>query len=49
MLLLFAILLAVAWVAGFGIFHVTSVELHILIVLAIVSLFAHIIRGRKVT
>jgi hypothetical protein len=47
MFLLLAILLALAWVAGFGVFHVASVALHLLIVLAVVSLFVHIIRGRR--
>jgi Family of unknown function (DUF5670) len=48
MLLFLAIILALAWVAGFGIFHVTSVAVHLLIVCAAISLFVHLVRGRKV-
>ena len=48
MLLFLAIILALAWVAGFGIFHVTSVAVHLLVVCAAVSLFVHLVRGRKV-
>ncbi len=48
MLLLLAIILGLAWFAGFGVFHVASAAIHILVVLAIVSLVMHIVRGRRV-
>ena len=47
MLLLLAIILALAWVAGFGVFHVASAAIHVLIFLAVVSVVAHLIRGRS--
>jgi hypothetical protein len=49
MLMILAILLAIAWISGFTIFHVTSVAIHILLLLAVVSLIAHFARGRRVT
>jgi Family of unknown function (DUF5670) len=45
MLLLLAIILALAWVAGFGVFHVASAAVHLLIILAVVSVVLHFIRG----
>jgi hypothetical protein len=47
MLLLLAIILALAWVAGFGVFHVASAAIHVLIVLALISVAVHFIRGRS--
>jgi hypothetical protein len=45
MLLLLALILAVAWIVAFGVFHVASVAIHLLVVLAIASLLVHAIRG----
>ena len=45
MLLILAILLAIAWVLGFAVFHVASAAIHILVVLAIVGVIAHFVRG----
>ncbi len=45
MLLILAIILGIAWVFGFTVFHVASAAIHILIILAIVSLIAHFVRG----
>jgi hypothetical protein len=42
---LFAILV-VFWLGGFFIFHVTSVLIHLLLLLAVISLIAHFTRGR---
>jgi hypothetical protein len=47
MLLILAIILAVAWIFGFTVFHVASAAIHILIILAVVSLIAHLVRGRR--
>jgi hypothetical protein len=47
MLLLLAIILALAWIAGFGVFHVASAAIHVLIVLALISVAAHFIRGKS--
>jgi hypothetical protein len=49
MLLLLAILLAIAWIGGFSIMHVSSALLHILLVLAVVSVILHFVRGRRAT
>lgn len=48
MFLALAILLAVAWLSGFTLFHVASAAIHILIVLAVISLVLHLVRGRSV-
>jgi hypothetical protein len=45
MLLWLAILCAVAWVLGFGVYHVASTAIHILLIVAIVSIILHFIRG----
>jgi hypothetical protein len=52
MLLALAIVLGIAWILGFGVFHVASAAIHILIVLALLSLVVHIARrasGRRAT
>ena len=41
-----AIILAIAWFLGFGVFHVASAALHILLVLAVVALVVHFVQGR---
>jgi hypothetical protein len=46
MFLILAIVLALAWVSGFTIFHVASAAIHLLVLLAIVSLVFHLVRGR---
>jgi hypothetical protein len=45
MLLLLAVILAVAWILGFGVYHVTSAAIHILLILALVSVVLHFVRG----
>ena len=46
MLMALAIILAVAWFLGFGVFHVASAALHILLVLAVVALVVYFVQGR---
>lgn len=46
MLLILALVLGIAWVLGFTVFHVASTAIHILLVLAVVGLIAHFVRGR---
>jgi len=46
MLLILAIILAIAWVLGFTVFHVASAAIHILLILAIIGVIAHLLRGR---
>jgi len=48
MLLLLAIILALAWVAGFGVFHVASAAIHVLVILAVVSIVLHFVRAKRV-
>lgn len=43
-LVLFVVLLA-AWVFGFALFHVAGAAIHILLVIAVVSLIVHFVRG----
>ena len=45
------IILLLAWVLGFGVMHVASLMIHILLLAALVSLVMHFVapRGRSVT
>lgn len=45
MLLLLAIVLAVAWVLGFGLYHVASATIHLLLIFALLSLLIYFVRG----
>jgi hypothetical protein len=45
MLLLLAILFTVAWMIGFGVLHVASATIHILLILALVAIVLHFVRG----
>ena len=49
MFILLAIILGIAWLLGFTVFHVASFGIHLLIVLAIISVVLHLVRGRTVT
>ncbi len=40
------IVLMIAWICGWIVFHVTNGFIHILLVLAMVSLILHFVRGR---
>ncbi|MBA3913340.1 MAG: lmo0937 family membrane protein [Acidobacteriales bacterium] len=42
-----AIILLIAWLGGFTIFHVTSGLIHLLLVLAIISFIIHFVAGRR--
>ncbi len=42
-IVLFAILL-VFWIGGFLVFHVASAMIHLLLILAVISLIAHFVR-----
>lgn len=49
---MFAILglvLLVAWVAGFLVFHVAGGLIHLLLVIAVIMIVLHFIRGRSST
>jgi hypothetical protein len=49
MFVLLAIILGIAWLLGFTVFHVASMGIHILVVLAVISLILHFVRGAKAT
>ena len=39
------IVLLIAWILGFGVFHVASGLIHLLIVFAVIALILHFVRG----
>jgi hypothetical protein len=47
MLLLLAIILGLAWIFGFTVYHVASGAIHLLLLLAIVSVVVHFVRGSR--
>ena len=47
MWLLLAILLAIAWLGGFTVMHVSGAAIHLLLVLAAISLLVHAIRAGR--
>jgi hypothetical protein len=44
-IIIFGVLL-VAWLLGFAMFHVTSGLIHLLLILAVISIIMHFVRGR---
>lgn len=46
MLLLIAIILVVLWLLGFTVFHVAGSLIHLVLVIAVVALVVHFLRGR---
>lgn len=49
MFLILAAILALMWIGGFTVMHVSSVAIHILLILALVSVVMHFVRGRRAT
>ncbi len=47
-LILFIVLL-LAWIFSWAIFHVAGGLLHILLIVAVISLILHFVRGRRTT
>jgi hypothetical protein len=45
---LFVVLL-VAWLLGWGAFHVVGGLIHLLLIVAVISLIVHLLRGRGAT
>jgi len=45
MILILAIVLAVGWLLGFTVLHVASATIHILLVLAVIGVVVHLMRG----
>jgi hypothetical protein len=48
MFLIIALVLVLAWIAGFVVFHAAGFLIHILLILAVISIIFHFIRGRSV-
>jgi Family of unknown function (DUF5670) len=49
MFLILFVVLGVAWVLGWGAFHVAGGLIHLLLIVAVVSLVVHFVRGRGAT
>jgi hypothetical protein len=47
MLIGLAVLLAVAWLLGFTVFHVASGIIHLLLALAVVAVIVHFVQGSR--
>jgi hypothetical protein len=47
MLMAMGIVLLVAWLLGFGVFHVAGGIIHLLLILAVVSIIWHFVTGRR--
>jgi hypothetical protein len=43
-----AIILVVAWVLGFSVFHVAGGLIHILLLLAVIAILWHFVSGRRI-
>jgi hypothetical protein len=41
------IVLLLAWILGFGVFHVASGLIHLLLIVAVISLILHFVRGTR--
>ena len=47
MFLILALVLFVAWIGGFVVFHTAGFFIHILLILAVISIIFHFIRGSR--
>jgi hypothetical protein len=47
MFLLIFFILLVLWLLGFTMFHVASALIHLLLIVAVISLILHFVRGRR--
>lgn len=45
MFIILAIVLAILWIGGFFVLHISSFLIHLLILFAIISLIMHFVRG----
>lgn len=46
MFMILFIVLAVAWLFGWAAFHIAGGLIHLLVILAVISLIVHFVRGR---
>ena len=49
MLMTIGIVLLVLWTLGFFAFHLTTGAIHVLIVLALIAIVMHLVRGNRLT
>jgi hypothetical protein len=49
MFLILALVLILAWVGGFFMFHTAGFLIHLLLVFAVISIIFHFLRGRSST
>jgi hypothetical protein len=47
MFIILAIILALGWIFGFTVYHVASAGIHLLLLLAIISVVLHFVRGNR--
>ncbi|WP_229740978.1 lmo0937 family membrane protein [Silvibacterium dinghuense] len=47
MFLILALVLVLLWIGGFMMFHVAGFLIHLLLILAVVSIIFHFLRGRS--
>ena len=47
MFLILAIVLVVAWICGFVVFHTAGFLIHLLLLFAVISLIMHFVTGRR--
>lgn len=47
MFLILAVVLLLAWIGGFAMFHVAGWMIHLLIIFAVISLIMHLVTGRR--
>jgi hypothetical protein len=43
-----ALILLIAWILGFGVFHVAGGLIHLLLVLAVIAFIYNLVTGRRV-
>jgi len=49
MFLILFVLLLLAWIFGWAVFHVAGAAMHILLIVAVISLILHFVRGNRAT
>jgi hypothetical protein len=47
MFLILAIVLVLAWLGGFTLFHVSGFLIHLLLIFAVISVIMHFVTGRR--
>jgi len=47
MLLILAVIVGVAWLLGFAVFHVAGGAIHLLLLLAVVGIIVHFVRASR--